>query len=139
MFIYVELLYGVPNDGSRDLYNAHHLYGRIAVLDRGKVPFASKVRRAQEAGAIGVVIVDHLDCQLDGTGCDGSALVNFYQSSSDANMGGFLASDQYVAWRDITIPSIMVTMETGQRLKALMDLVQFELDGEMQYTTDVGD
>ena len=43
------------------LTNAGALAGAVAVIGRGVVPFLEKVRRAQAAGAVGVIIVNSED------------------------------------------------------------------------------
>ncbi len=30
----IEIIYGVPNDGRDDFFNAHHIMGNIALVDR---------------------------------------------------------------------------------------------------------
>ena len=79
-FVSPELVYAVPNDASAQLLNSETMDGHIALVDRGKVPLVTKVRRAQEvsgcwcwlvqwtaeqnpqAGAVGIVIVDDGGC-----------------------------------------------------------------------------
>ena len=53
-----ELVYAVPNDASVQLLNSETMDGHIALVDRGKVPLVTKVRRAQEVSGILVVVVD---------------------------------------------------------------------------------
>lgn len=64
--------------------------GHVALIDRGKVPFADKVRRAAEAGAIGVVVANN-------------------QPGDAFQMGG------EGRWE---IPAIMVTQAMGDILKS---------------------
>jgi minor extracellular serine protease Vpr len=45
--------------------------GHVAFIDRGKVAFADKIRRAAEAGAIGVVVANNVDGDPFGMGGDG--------------------------------------------------------------------
>lgn len=63
--------------------------GNVAFIDRGKVPFAEKVRRAFEAGATGVIIANNQPGDAFGMGGEGR-----YE-----------------------IPAIMVTQATGDLLK----------------------
>lgn len=72
-----------------------NLKGRVALIDRGVVNFSEKIRRAAEAGAIGVVVANNQP---------GEAFV----------MGG--AGVVY------TIPAIMVSLEVGDKLKKWMNL-----------------
>lgn len=66
------------------------LMGKIALLDRGVVGFADKVKRAQIAGSIGVVMVNN-------------------QPGPPISMGG--------ADTPFDIPAIMITKELGDTLK----------------------
>lgn len=65
------------------------LKGKVALIDRGVVPFAEKIRRSQEAGAVGVVVANNQP---------GDAFV----------MGGEGAYE---------IPAVMVTQAVGATLK----------------------
>jgi PA domain len=47
-------------DGCSPLTNASAVGGNIALLDRGSCTFVTKVKNAQNAGAIGVIIVDNV-------------------------------------------------------------------------------
>lgn len=49
------------SDGCEALVNAAAVTGKIAVVDRGTCPFALKVKNAQDAGAIGALVVDNAD------------------------------------------------------------------------------
>lgn len=66
--------------------------GQVALIDRGVVPFADKVRRAQAAGAVGVVVANNQPGEAFAMGGDGK----------------------------FQIPAIMITIELGDRLKGLM-------------------
>ncbi|HVK62390.1 MAG TPA: S8 family serine peptidase [Bdellovibrionales bacterium] len=68
------------------------LNGKIAFIDRGVVPFADKIRRAQQGGAIGVVVANN-------------------QPGAPLAMGG---DGEY------EIPGIMVTKDFADKLKAEM-------------------
>lgn len=86
-------------DGCSPLTNANEIAGRIALIDRGSPPapaepctFVKKVRNAQAAGAIAVVIVDNV------------------QACSPPSMGGTAS--------DINIPVVSITSNDGSALKA---------------------
>jgi extracellular elastinolytic metalloproteinase len=64
--------------------------GRIAIIDRGDCEFQQKVQNAQNAGAIGVIIINNVPDEI-------------------INMAGENAN--------ITIPAVFVTQQTGQLLK----------------------
>src|SRR5207253_1953617 len=46
--------------------------GKVALIDRGKVAFSEKIKRAQDAGAIGVVVANNADGDPIAMGGDGS-------------------------------------------------------------------
>jgi len=72
---------------------AGSLTGKIAVLDRGNCAFVDKVKNAQNAGAIGVIVVNNV-------------------SGGVMSMGGTDAT--------ITIPSVLISLEDGNVIKAEM-------------------
>jgi hypothetical protein len=79
-------------DACSPLTNATVLSGKIALVDRGTCAFTVKVKNAQNAGAIAVLVAD-----------------NVSSSPPDA-LGG--------ADPTITIPSIRITLATGTAIKA---------------------
>ncbi|TGE21743.1 T9SS type A sorting domain-containing protein [Hymenobacter aquaticus] len=94
------------NDGSAKpsrgcngpLLNPAALSGNIAVIDRGKCTFASKIQLAQAAGARMVVVVDTA----------GAATVGGMTGASPDTVG-------------IRIPSVFITQALGARLKQAME------------------
>jgi len=60
-----EVVLGVPNDGSAPLLN--NVDGAIVVLERGRVPFATKVRAVQE-------VSDHPSCRHEHEGRSNTAV-----------------------------------------------------------------
>jgi extracellular elastinolytic metalloproteinase len=91
--------------------NAGELNGKIALIDRGECNFTLKVSAVQDLGAIGAVVVNNT-------------------SSPIFAMGG---TDN-----TITIPAVMMTMDDGALLKAVLDtaLVNVTLDTTPLYTPD---
>jgi PA domain len=81
-------------DACTPLTNAAAVAGNIALLDRGTCGFTVKVKNAQDAGAIGVVVADNA------------------AGSPPAALGG--------ADPAITIPSARVTLPNGNQLKAAL-------------------
>jgi PA domain-containing protein len=77
-------------DGCSDLTNAVEVSGKIALIDRGLCTFVSKVENAQDAGAVGVIIVNNVDGAPPGMG-----------GSDDA----------------ITIPVVSITNVSGNAIK----------------------
>ncbi|MDC8785711.1 PA domain-containing protein [Roseateles koreensis] len=65
--------------------------GKVAIIDRGTCAFVIKVKNAQNAGAVGVLVADNVDAALSGLG------------GSDTS---------------ITIPSARITKANGTLLKA---------------------
>ena len=82
---------GVPTNGCEPFLNAAEVNGKIAFVDRGGCTFVTKVKNAQNAGAIGVVVADSVP------GCPA------------LGMGG--------ADPTITIPSVRLTNDDGQAIK----------------------
>ncbi|GAB4488549.1 MAG: T9SS-dependent M36 family metallopeptidase [Raineya sp.] len=72
---------------------AGSLSGKIALVDRGDCAFTIKVKNAQDAGAIGVVVVNNV-------------------GGGPINMGGTDPS--------ITIPSVMISLADGDAIKNAM-------------------
>ncbi|MBP1620068.1 MAG: putative subtilisin family peptidase, partial [Acidobacteria bacterium] len=86
-----QLAATAPADACAALTNGAAINGRIALIDRGTCFFADKILRAQQAGALAVVMVNNVD---------GEPIV----------MGGESTG--------ITIPGVMITSADGVTLKA---------------------
>ncbi|UOK42910.1 MULTISPECIES: T9SS-dependent M36 family metallopeptidase [Flavobacterium] len=87
------------NDGTPDTsdactapVNAAALSGKIAVIRRGDCEFIAKVKRAQLAGAIAVLIVNNVDGNISMGGADGT----------------------------ITIPAVSISKEDGEKIIAAL-------------------
>ena len=80
---------GVGSDACTPLVNGAAVAGNIALVDRGSCNFSVKVKNAQNAGAIAVVVANNV--------------------VGVAGMGGADAT--------ITIPSLMVSLTTGDLIK----------------------
>ncbi|CAM1338938.1 thrombospondin type 3 repeat-containing protein [Tenacibaculum aestuarii] len=52
---------GTTEDGCETIINTEDLNGKIAVIRRGTCNFSSKAKKAQDAGAIAVIIVNNVD------------------------------------------------------------------------------
>jgi len=83
---------GTTSNGCEPLVNGAQVNGKIALIDRGACTFVTKVKNAQNAGAIGVIVADSV------AGCPA------------VGMGGIDAT--------ITIPSVRVTQADGTTLKS---------------------
>ena len=86
--------FGSTSNGCEPAINGSALSGKIALVDRGTCGFTIKVKHAQNAGAIAVIVCDSLP------GCPPQA------------MGGTDAT--------ITIPSVRVTQDDGNLLKSAL-------------------
>lgn len=93
----VEIVDGTDptRDGCEEAVNAEDLAGNIAIIDRGACAFVEKVRNAQTAGAIAVVVANNRDGD--------TAII----------MGG----DNF---DDIVIPSMMISENEGASVYAAM-------------------
>jgi uncharacterized repeat protein (TIGR01451 family) len=87
------LTYAVPANGCTALTNGAAITGTIALIDRGGCTFKLKVRNAQLAGAVGVLIAN--------------------------NVAGdpFTMGDDAAVPNPITIPSMMTTLAVGNLIK----------------------
>ena len=83
-----------PNDVCDPLINAAELNGNIAVIRRGECTFVQKVQTAQDAGAIGVIIVNNV-------------------GGAPITLGGDSGT--------ITIPSGMVSQGDGEAIIAALE------------------
>jgi len=54
-----DVVYAEPNNASTPLTNAAQVAGKIVLIDRGAVTFATKAANAQAAGAIGIVVANN--------------------------------------------------------------------------------
>jgi large repetitive protein len=99
----------LPNDGCSAITNI--LSGKIALIDRGTCLFVEKVKNAQNAGALGVVIANN--------------------TSGVFTMGGEDAS--------ITLPVLMVSQADGVKIKAALvanNVVTFRLQSQSGIARD---
>jgi subtilisin family serine protease len=87
-----SLVYTIPSDACSPITNPDALNGKIAFIDRGTCTFVSKVKTAQDAGAVAAVVANNKD---------GTVLVTM--SGSDAT---------------ITIPSGFITQNDGNTIRA---------------------
>ncbi len=85
-----NLVQSLPNDACSAISNPGAVSGKIAVVDRGTCNFTVKVRNAQDAGAIGVIVVNNVAGPPPG------------MAGSDAT---------------ITIPSVSIAQTDGAAIK----------------------
>ena len=53
-----DVVYAIPHDASTPLTNAAQVAGKLVLIDRGAVTFATKAANAQAAGATGIVVAN---------------------------------------------------------------------------------
>lgn len=82
------------SDGCEALMNAAELSGKIALIDRGNCTFVIKVQAAQDAGAVGVIMVNNV-------------------AGAPITMGGTAST--------ITIPAVMISQADGALIRDLLD------------------
>ena len=87
-----DVAYASPALACTALTNGAEISGKIALVDRGTCTFVTKVRNAQNAGAIGVVVANNVSSGLPGMGDDSTG-------------------------SDINIPSLGITRADGNTIK----------------------
>ncbi len=88
-----QVVQTLPTQACEVLNNGAALKGKIAMIERGICFFTDKIRKAQAAGAVGVIMVNNVD-------------------GDPIPMGGSGTTD------DIKIPGIMISKADGARLAA---------------------
>ena len=119
--VQAEIVYAVPNDGSRRPMNAKELVGKIALFNRGKVSLVEKVLYAQDVGAIAAILIDDGQCVDERFSHCGMA--------GRLSDGGFAKHDDSTKWRKVKIPAMLVTEISGQRILNLMNLEEISIAG----------
>ena len=89
--ISAKLVVGTPIHGEEDFKNEDSMEGAVVYVKRGKVSFVEKARRAQKAGAVAVVVSQHVD------------------------VWPYTMVDSKTNGEGITIPIVMVRKEHGER------------------------
>ncbi len=122
------LVFAVPNDGSAAIMNDEDVRGRVALMRRGGVALNTKIRYAQEAGAIAAIIINSkCERKVDGLRCEAEMKERAYGH-------GFAISDAPNHWSDIRIPSMIISEADGKRIVGMMDLDSMEINGHgIQY------
>lgn len=82
------------SDGCQSLVNAPALSGKIVLIDRGNCTFVIKVQAAQDAGSVGVIMVNNV-------------------AGAPITMGGTSGT--------ITIPAVMISQADGALIRDLLD------------------
>lgn len=100
------VVYVDPEKACEDIVNAAAVKGKIALIDRGVCFFVDKIKRAQDAGATGVIMVNN---------DDGPPII----------MGG--TNDT------ITIPGVMISRADGDLLKRNLATLRVRLDSTVVF------
>jgi hypothetical protein len=108
------LIIADPMDASEEeFYN--DITGKIVMIERGGgIPFRDKVRRAQIAGALGVIIMDNTGkCTEEwNQGC--------VPGGSKHNGEGFAREDKITSWEGINTPTLMITGDDAEVIKGFI-------------------
>lgn len=112
-----EIVRADPLDASEPLRNADSVRNRLVLVTRGRVPLMFKVRYAQQAGALGVVIAD--------ADADSSCASAFDQScvpGADRARGeGFAMLERHRFWQQNRIPCVLLAQPQARQLLSLTD------------------
>jgi hypothetical protein len=108
-----EVVIADPPLADKPLVNAHQARHRLLLVDRGGVPILQKVRAAQDAGAIGVLIADSGKCnntfdQICVPGAD--------KTRSE----GFARFDPAEKWSTVHIPVALIHKADADKIKQLI-------------------
>jgi hypothetical protein len=91
--------------------------GRVILVERGRgVSLVEKARKAQIAGAVGVIVVDDGQCDDSFQHCGHQA--------GGVKEGGFGSYDTLSDWAAIHIPVWLVTAAAGEKLRRRMKMKQ---------------
>jgi len=113
---------GITSDACQNLTsaNANAMNGKVALIDRGDCSFISKVKKAQDAGAKAVIVINRND----------GSQTNW--NSAPIVMGGTEGAG------DIKIPSIMISTSDGNKLKNALKIGVVTVSLSEDYSTNKG-
>lgn len=94
----IQLVPSEPSCGCGHITNSDMIEGQIALIQRGECSFVSKVIRAQEAGAVGVIVTDE----------------------DEDNDQLFIAMADDTTGREATIPAAFVLGKNGHIIKSTL-------------------
>jgi len=122
-------VFSVPNYAELDIiYNGEQIEGRIVVVKRGINSLIEKVEKLLLYDIEGVIIIDDGKCNENFTNCGIRA--------GSVGEGGFAAYDDEMRWNQVTVPVVMVTQRTGERIQSLMRVKSIEMPNiGTQYVT----
>jgi len=116
-----EAVYCIPNYADYvKIVNGREFSDRIVLVNRGNgVTIHDKVLKIQNSGAAGVIVIDDGQCDEQFISC------GFRAGSSSE--GGIAAHDEISLWKQVTIPVILVSHQTGERFKRIMPMKIMEV------------
>jgi hypothetical protein len=116
-----RVVYCVPNFAETLVLNTHQFVDRIVVVDRGVNSIQEKVQRIRDSGALAIIIFDDGRCDSDYKFCGLNA--------GSRAQGGFLPNDDLAFWNNVEVPVLILTLESSERLRSLMNIKRVKLAG----------
>eukprot|EP00607_Mallomonas_marina_P009808 CAMPEP_0182418656 /NCGR_PEP_ID=MMETSP1167-20130531/3024_1 /TAXON_ID=2988 /ORGANISM="Mallomonas Sp, Strain CCMP3275" /LENGTH=478 /DNA_ID=CAMNT_0024592955 /DNA_START=444 /DNA_END=1880 /DNA_ORIENTATION=- len=98
--VHAQAVWTAPDTAHTSLVNEREVRGRIAVVERGKVPLVFKARHAQDAGALAVLIIDNGQCVTFDQQC--------VPGSEKRRRERWGAIDTPAPWASIRIPVLLL-------------------------------
>jgi hypothetical protein len=110
---------GTASDACEALVNGAAISGKVALVDRGNCPFAEKVKNAQDAGAIAVIVADNVaGCPPSGLGGEDPAIVipaaRVTQATGNSIKANLASSVNVTLLRD---PTLTAGVDAGGRVR----------------------
>lgn len=110
--VQAELVLADPVDGVRELANAAGAAGRIVVMERGGASLMSKVRHAQLAGALAVIIMD-----VSGA-CDAGYDEHCFAGASQTRAEHWGDYDPPALWDGVDLPAVLASRALSVHIRA---------------------
>lgn len=95
-----DIIVASPYRGCGNLLNGNKIRGKIALVERSDCMFIEKARNVQNAGGVGIIIVDHV-----------------VDTSANESMIFAMSGD---GQNDVTIPAMFLFSKEGRALKSLL-------------------
>lgn len=115
-----------PTEGCNALVNAASVSGKIALIKRGTCGFVQKIQQAQDAGAIGVIMMNHNNPDNDPNYAP-------YVVMGGSSTPAFTIPSVFVNYQDGL--AMATALNNGQTINVtLQDYDLFQLDGSLDNT-----
>lgn len=112
-----------PTEGCNALVNAASVAGKIALIKRGSCSFVAKIQQAQNAGAIGVIVMNHNNPDNDPNYAP-------YVTMGGASTPAFTIPSVFVNYQDGL--AMATALNNGQTVNVtLKDYNVYQLDGSL--------